>query len=302
MSANKSAELPTFTFEQLEENLAKLLVDGPLYKKLRYRGTLNSVLPFKLSMVCEICESRSQNWNSVSRFRPVNTPYSSPPPSQYTSIPSNLTARGSFNFEQYKCRNCERSVVTYVYYWWASSREPGKVADFEFAKVGQFPPPQANVTPVLAKKLSKREKEFYRKALTSRNNSYGLGSLVYLRRIVEDRMNALLDLLIEAADKDSSLETFKAEVADVKEKGSFDDKIAYASKLLPSRLKPGGINPIDHLHDLASEGIHRLSDEECLDIFDKCRSGFEFVFEELEVQIEHAKAYVKEVQKLAEKP
>jgi hypothetical protein len=289
MSSDNAADIPTLTQPQLAERLAKLLTGGPLYKKLRYKGALKSILPYTLSMVCAICESRIQNWERFSRFK-----------SAYTGEESNLTG-DSFNEAQYKCRNCGRSLVTYFYYW-RSHKIPNQVPDFEFAKVGQFPPLQADVTPVLSRKLGEQEVQLYRKALTSRHNSYGLGSLVYLRRIVEDRMNGLLDLLIEAADKDVSLEDFRTKVAEVKESGSFDDKIAYASKLLPDRLKPGGVNPVDHLHDLASEGIHHLSDTECLDIFDKCRSSFEFVFEELEIQIDHAKAYVKAVRKLTEKP
>jgi hypothetical protein len=284
MSSGNATHVPLFTQDQLTGKLAKLLVDGPLYKKLRYRGELSSILPLTLSMVCEICDSRTQNWDTL-------------PPNQYTPNLSNLTLSNRFNVEQYKCKNCGKSVVTFIYYWWMF-KEPGNVPQFEFAKIGQFPQPLVIVPQVLSKKLNKREIEYYRKALTSRNNSYGLGSLVYLRRIVEDRMNDLLDLLIEAADKDASLDAFKAGVTRVKAKGTFDSKIDVASKLLPARLKPGGINPIDCLHDLASEGIHHLIDEECIDIFDKCRGGFEFVFQELEIQIEHAKAYVDAVRKL----
>ena len=55
---------------------------------------------------------------------------------------------------------------------------------------------------------------------------------------------------------------------------------------------PGGVNPIDKLHDLASDGIHNRSEDECLEIFDRCKASFEYVFRELDVQIEDAKAYI----------
>ena len=299
MSSDSAAEAPLCTQEQLAKKLAKLLVDGPLYKKLRYRGNLKSFLPHMLSMACATCDSRIQNWDIVSTAEPVTSPYDLPPQNESTAIQTNLTASDGFKFATYMCRNCGRSRVTYFFCWQVFMES--KVPEFEFSKVGQRPQPLAIIPPVLSKRLNQREIEFYRKALTSRNNAYGLGSLVYLRRIVEDRMNDLLDLLIEAADKDDALDEFKSKVEAVKERGSFDEKIKYASRLLPRQLKPEGINPIDHLHDLASAGIHRLSDDACLDIFDKCRTGFEFVFQALEIQIEHARAYVSTVRKLAEK-
>ena len=128
--------------------------------------------------------------------------------------------------------------------------------------------------------------------MTEAARRYGLGALAYLRRVVENKMNDLLDLLRQAAEDAAALEELK-KIDEVKGSWRFDDKIAYAAKVLPRHLKPQGTNPLDALHDLASDGIHHRSEDECLTIFDRCKAAFEFVFRELDVQVEDAKAYLE---------
>ena len=70
-------------------------------------------------------------------------------------------------------------------------------------------------------------------------------------------------------------------------------KLRIAAKVLSRHLNPQGTNPLDALHDLASDGIHDRSEDECLAIFDRCKAAFEYVFRELDVQAEVAKAYLE---------
>jgi hypothetical protein len=113
-------------------------------------------------------------------------------------------------------------------------------------------------------------------------------------------MNDLLDLIRQAAEETGANDELKR-IEEVKKSWRFDDKITYASKILPKHLKPHGVNPLDALHDLASEGIHHRSENECLDIFDKCKAAFEYVFRELEVQVEDAKAYLQAIDVIGQK-
>jgi len=158
--------------------------------------------------------------------------------------------------------------------------------------VGQSPPLESHPAPDLEKRLGPSDAGLYRKALTSRNFNFGIGALAYLRRIVENRMNDLLDLIEEAAFQDGNVPDELKKVADVKSSWRFDEKITYAAKALPAHLKKGGINPIDFLHDLASEGLHNKTEEECIETFDRCRNAFEYAFRTLRVEIDDAKAYI----------
>jgi hypothetical protein len=54
------------------------------------------------------------------------------------------------------------------------------------------------------------------------------------------------------------------------------------------------------LHELASDGLHAKSDEECVEIFDKCRITFEYVFSKLRLETEDAKKYVQSLVDLTE--
>jgi hypothetical protein len=257
-----------YSDEQLKGKLKEILQDWPLYREYQYLGSPSHYLPEEISHFCDNpkCQ-KDQLWK---KSRSVGG-----------------HDKHGWNTETYTCKNCDENAIRFYYYWGGSQENSGV-----FLKAGQFPPLQKEPPLRLGKKLNDTDRALYRKALTSRNNSYGLGSLAYLRRIVENRMNDLLDLLHEAAKQEESAEEELKKIEQVKSSWRFDDKITYAAKLLPKRLMPGGINPIDKLHDLASEGIHHRGEDECLEIFDRCKASFEYVFRELDVQIEDAKAYI----------
>ena len=132
-----------------------------------------------------------------------------------------------------------------------------------------------------------------------RNHNLGIAAVAYLRRVVENRINDVLDVLAEAAQEHSFAAEELKKIKDAKRSFRFDDKIDYAAKLLPPHLRPEGKpNPIDVLHDLTSDGLHSKSEEECIDVFDKVRKIFEYVFGNLNVQIEDARAFVKSLEGL----
>lgn len=251
----------------LIEKLTEILQEWPLYRVFRYTGSIYQFVPQEISLFCDNpkCE-KQQQWSA--------------------KIYTGGQRRGWDNME-YTCNNCRTNTTRYYFFWQGYQDGTSR-----FSKVGQYPPLQKEPPQRLAKKLSRVDLDLYRKALTSRNDSYGLGALAYLRRVVENRMNDLLDLLHEAAKQDENATEELKRIEEVKSSWRFDDKIGYAAKLLPTRLKPAGVNPIDKLHDLASDGIHNRSEDECLEIFDRCKASFEYVFRELDVQIEDAKAYI----------
>jgi hypothetical protein len=110
---------------------------------------------------------------------------------------------------------------------------------------------------------------------------------------LENKVNALLDLIVEAAQNAKVADEHIAEVAAAKASHRVEDKIAIASKILPSYLKPGGHNPLDKLYKPLSAGLHGESDDECLTIFSDARFVFEFLFKNLTESNEEAREYVK---------
>jgi hypothetical protein len=264
--ADETKTVPALDDSGLLSALEHILQEWPLYRVFRYRGSEYGFVPQEISLFCHNTKcGKQQQWEAKI----------------YTG-----QQKSGFNGKEYTCKNCGQNVTRYYFFWQGYQDGTSR-----FFKVGQYPPLQKEPPQRLAKKLSRVDLDLYRKALTSRNDSYGLGALAYLRRVVENRMNDLLDLLQEAAKQDENGAELK-KIEQVNASWRFDDKISYAAKLLPKRLMPGGINPIDKLHDLASDGIHNRSEDECLEIFDRCKASFEYVFRELDVQIEDAKAYI----------
>jgi hypothetical protein len=135
-----------------------------------------------------------------------------------------------------------------------------------------------------------------------RNFNLGIAAVAYMRRVVENRMSDMLEVLHEAASAhDAPPEVLSRHEEMMKEK-RFSVRVDYAGDLLPESLRSKGQpNPMAILHELASEGLHTRTDEECVDIFDACRQTFEFVFGKMRIETEEARNFVKGMAELAEK-
>jgi hypothetical protein len=262
--------------KQLKIKLHDILTGWPLYREYRYSGVEDAkTLPPIISHNCSFCR-KDQFWDG-----------------QYPGY----ARKSGFAEETYTCRNCKGTTIRYYFYWGA---EAGKTSAL-FIKIGQYPAQMAEPPAELGKQLDSDDLDLYKKALTCRNFSFGLGALGYLRRVVENRMNDLLELIAQAASEAGFAQDLLRELEAAKKSNRFDDKVTYAAKILPPHLKPGGQNPIDLLHDLASEGLHARSEDDCLEIFDKSKVVFEYVFRQLKVNQAEKKAFADSVKQLAEK-
>lgn len=260
------------TAKELVMQFREILATWPLYRSFAYVTTSDfTEPPEQLQLYCTKCEN-DQIWQCEVR-----------------------TAWGiGFNGATYTCRNCGKSETRYYWYW---LRKQG--GESLFFKVGQYPPLEERIEPELEKRLTGEDLQFYRNALRCRNFNLGLAALSYLRRVVENRMNDLLDLIAELAEQEETTSGLIEGIAAAKKSRVFDDKVTFAAKILPSVLRPGGTNPVDLLHDLASEGIHRKSEAECIDIFDQSRFVFEYLFRELQVRKAEAGKFMDGLKVLA---
>ena len=270
------------TKEELEESLSIALTSWPLYRELNYTNFPERIaVPKFLELHCPNCK-KVQIWQT-----------SITPPSAYDREGEN-NKRG-FTEKTYKCRNCGISWVTYYFYW--NTNDSGQST---FFKVGQYPELEETISGPLEKALDDDDLGFYKKALRLRNFGLGIASLAYMRRVIENRMNDMLDILHESAKEHGAPAGLLKELSTVKDSHRFADKIEYGAKLLPENLRPEGLpNPIGILHELVSDGLHARSEGECTDIFDKCRFVFEYVFGRLRIEQAEAKAFVKNLSELS---
>jgi hypothetical protein len=109
----------------------------------------------------------------------------------------------------------------------------------------------------------------YNRAIGLFSHGIGIGSFVYLRRIIEvlvndkfEEVSALLGI-----DKDAFL------------RQKFEDRIKTLKHCLPDLLVKN-----KSLYGILSKGIHELNEDECLDIFSHLKKGIELVLDELVCQ------------------
>ena len=187
--------------------------------------------------------------------------------------------------------------VARYFYFWIKNNNGG-----QFYKVGQYPELEERVPKTLEERLGPEDLKVYKNSLRMRNFSYGIAAVAYMRRVVENRMNDMLDVLHEAARTHGASAEMLARHEEMMTEKRFSTKVGYAGDLLPEALRPKGQpNPMAILHELASDGLHAKSDEECVDIFDACRHTFEYVFGKMRLENEEAKKFVAGMTGLTEK-
>jgi len=278
---------PLLSIDELSDQLKNILISGPLYKKFVYN-----------SVNTAFADSRAATSPRFSHFPAQLKMYCDHDECNHETLwgcgPSDQTyyfAHG-FGHIAYLCRNCGFNSAHYSVHW---IEDQDGVATF--CKVGQYPALSIEPPPILGKALGAEDSALYKKALINGNSGFGIGALAYFRRVIENKVNLLLDMVAEAA----KLVSFETEellrITEIKASHHVDTKIEYASKILPANLRPGGHNPLNKLYAVASAGIHGKSDDQCLDDFQAARFEFEYLFKNLTVTNEDAREYLERVSK-----
>lgn len=270
-------EFPSYPEPEAKKMLRGVLEDFPLYRTLKFSSHDIYRLPEILNLHCgrQICSS-NRLFELVSAEPVMKI--------RRGIAPEPIPAHYGFTHSTYACRNCRAYTYNFLVAW---EFDDGKNS---VMKCGQYPAQEVMIDPILSKHLGKIDSEFLTKGQRCRMFSFGVAAISYLRRVVEDRMSELLDMLKEekiSAWTPEELDEFSA----AKTSWQFSRKLEYAAQLLPQYLRPGGDNPLALLHDLASDGLHNKSEDECIEIFDRCIAVLTYVFRELELHRSGAADY-----------
>jgi len=134
--------------------------------------------------------------------------------------------------------------------------------DIFIQKVGAHP--EIKITPdsVVTKYFTRETNTYYYKGLNALNQNFGIGAFAYFRRIIEKELINLI------TDIKSLPDSHSAEIEKLLVKHNQNPKIStiYENVFehLPNSLKSLGDNPIKLLYNQTSEGLHSLTEEECL--------------------------------------
>jgi len=252
-------------------DMADFLVNAPLYRvenfsdsTVRETGIHTFIIsvPELVDRRCETCGMTK--WT-------LNRHHSTVEEGHFTNLP-------------YQCRNCETADFIVWIVWRRSN------ATIDIVKAGQYPKLEIAIPKDFGEALGDK-RALYMNGMTLRHNSYGIGALTYFRRVIEDTTDEMLDLL-EKSMEETSAEPGAIERLKVAKKGTrFEDKVRIAGEVIPSHLRPGGINPFGNLYELLSIGLHDLSDDECCDIVDAMDKSLKFVYTQLKTHVQDARAY-----------
>jgi hypothetical protein len=211
-----------------------------------------------------------------------------------------------FYWVAYNCGLCESAQLLVVYrnseFKKVSGASPGstRTVATKIRKIGQAPPLSVSIPPSLEKNLGATCAALYKKALVNRNEGYGLGAVTYIRRVVEDKTDELIEVVSQLAEAHNVESEIVGKIRAAKnERSTYDNKLRIAATVLPASLVIDGVNPLGELYDLVSEGVHDLTEEECIAVADETKSVFEFTFTNLRAETKVRQEFVAKVKKWA---
>jgi len=142
-------------------------------------------------------------------------------------------------------------------------------------KIGQFPSVADLMVPGIIKYKSILARQYgeFSKAIGLFAHGIGIGSFVYLRRIIEELVN----------DKYKQHSFNLGIAAEDFSRLRFEEKIDVLKSHLPSVLVTNR-----NIYSIVSKGIHELSEDECRSMFPFIKVGIELMLDDLLAQRERA--------------
>lgn len=162
---------------------------------------------------------------------------------------------------KYVCRNCGGSTRTFGLLFEVELDGPDK--GWHIMKIGEYPP-FGPPTPARLVTLVEEEREQFFKGRRCETQGLGIGAYGYYRRVVVSQRDRLLDAIITAAERTNAAADKVEQLKRAKTENRFKESMALAEEALPESLFINGHNPLKVLHNALSEGLHELTDEQCL--------------------------------------
>jgi hypothetical protein len=192
---------------------------------------------------------------------------------------------------EFSCVSCRKSHREYLV---EQILDEGNI---RLQKYGELPRSKLGRNRVLQKFL-KDDLDNYEKAMICLSHEYGVAAFAYFRRVVENNISRLLDLVQQDAQSSGGDQPTLEAIAELRKDAPMSEKIKVANLALPSHLKPDGLNPLGRLYQVLSEGLHSLSEAECLTKAKATSECLTFLVSELASRQEHRARFKSMVPRL----
>lgn len=252
-----------------DQDIKDFLETAPLYAWREFKkpdGNRSSLWIKEIDAFCDTCSQR----RPFQDLRPRGSGSGMP-------LQALKTGTSYFTFTCVSCRKVEHEYLV------------EKIVGEETIKIqkyGERPRKKLERNRVLQKFLVD-DLDNYEKALVCLSHEYGIAAFAYFRRVVENNILKLLDLVLEDAQSAAVGPGTMAAIAELRKESPMSKKIEIANQALPEYLKPDGLNPLGRLYQVLSEGGHFLSEKECLDKAKATSECLAFLVGELASRKEH---------------
>jgi hypothetical protein len=247
----------------------EFLVSKPLYSKCNLGHAYKVMTKVDdlfgpIQTACEVCKcERTFQLNSIDEYPGLRKPINRVSPGEAWD---NLVFKPN-----YTCTACRGYSVNFMIRLHVN--KSGQEFNVIARKEGQWPAPDIETDPDVKTRLGKHY-DLFKKGRVCESQSYGIGAFGYYRRIIELIIRQLMDEVRDLlSDEDKS--RFEQVLTEVESSHYAKDKIDLISTIVPESLKPGGHNPIGVLYRVLSEGLHSLTDEQCLELASDVRENLE---------------------------
>ncbi|WP_298543775.1 hypothetical protein [uncultured Aquimarina sp.] len=261
----------------------EFLEEYSLFRKFKIDTLSNDLRNWKyktpINMKCQECDGTNQTFNMINEY-------------WYDGHnDTNGRAENRVFDLRYLCESCkvfERRFFIYI------NKDVSMMH-----KVGQYPEWEIKMDKNLEKRLHKHSKTF-RKGLVCESQGYGIGAFSYYRRITEEIIDELLESISELIEEEHKIE-YQEALEKTKNTRVTQEKIDLVKDLLPTILKPKGMNPLGVLHSELSEGLHAESDEACLENANHIKSILTFLINQIIQSKESARSFTNSMKSLLDK-
>lgn len=266
--------------ELIDADIKAFLESAPLYSWREFKKphiNRSSLWIKEIDAYCEVCEQSRPFQDLRARGSGAGM-----------AVSALKSGTSCFEFSCVSCRESHREYLV------------EQVLDEEnirLQKYGERPRSRLARNRVLQKFL-KDDLDNYEKAVVCLSHEYGVAAFAYFRRIVESSINRLLDLVQEDAQSSGGDQPTLDAIAELRKETPMSEKIKIANLALPSHLKPDGLNPLGRLYQVLSEGVHSLSEEECLAKAKATNECLTFLVSELASRQEHRARFKSMIGKL----
>ncbi|MBO2673660.1 hypothetical protein I6M53_03135 [Shewanella algae] len=251
---SKTATVEFSDFLESFPPLSSEIVNINLIKKRSGHNPISEVLEVFGPAIRLYCYN--QNCDGIRTFRPFarDRPYIDP-------------SDGEHDFTlNYKCNNCMGTVKTYSLRLFLDSVSNTR----KCLKIGEYPA-FGKPTPNKVLDLFGSDRSLFLKGVRCENQSLGIAAFTYYRRVVESQKSRILDKIIKVSEI-LNVDSNKLDVMrHAKKEGQFSKSIDMIKDYIPEQLFIKGHNPLKLLYSSLSEGVHALSDEDCLQIANDIR-------------------------------